>query len=819
MQLNRSIVFAFFCGVVFTGVFNTLLFTKLNSKNSLVSIAEVHLANETRSEPIFAFAATGTDKLVTRPENGIENQLTAKTHTCDTHVYPEDVTQLRLLFLSDKKAYQKIMDPFYDILLEDARKSPFLKYYDHWGPGWTGFDNDVGIIENLKQRYSSEYAFDIALGFGVPDEYIKALNKLGVVTVMRKHECRKGEKCDKIIGSYRMAMLVNPFEVVENSDLELISRTKLLIHVPSPASLKYFTPVEAKRPIDVSLLGAVNQYYPARMKWKKVLTILKKKYKLVVKVQATGNYFSSRQNNEQKRKSYMDIIKKSKITLTGASKVFYSLQKFAEMAAGGALILSNIPHDRGMMFRRFIVESPMNQTPEQLASFVMSWIENSKKRKARVLLGQQWWREEATPNAFFGAMASGYDDVIKRNQVGKKLMHPFIISCRKKGGEKYCPTTGWPKMKRVDSKQGVVTVIAGKAETQESRKEIVIMGDGPRERKEENMLGVEDATLNSAGVPNQQPSNPNVYPSYFRFAPNPEPACPVHRVPSNRVAFIIVNYNMVERTDQIVENIRKKTKWDVDYFVVDNGSDLVKPSRYTTIRIEKNVQTTNGWLVGLQYARSMAAAKGICYFAYWIWITTCAYDTTQGDILSPLAKFLIDNPKAAAIAPALTPSSTTGWGHLKKKSDTDKPRPVKFVDELGVLWRASFFDSILQYDPDELRGFGIDIETSYLARYCGRTVNIHDGVTVIKKSGIAYKMKRMNANAGKRGALAIKEMQSLLRRRYTKEYYPALRTESKPLADGYYTNRLGAWFDDYTKYPKYVNDTTETFFVDTLKKL
>ena len=301
-------------------------------------------------------------------------------------------------------------------------------------------------------------------------------------------------------------------------------------------------------------------------------------------------------------------------------------------------------------------------------------------------------------------------------------------------------------------------------------------------------------------------------PDYFK-TPKPEPSCPAHRKPSKRVAFIITNYNMPERTDQIVENIRKKVQWPVDIIVVDNGSDLQKQSKYTTIRLEKNVQTTNGWLVGLQYAKSLAAARKICYFAYWLWITSCLYDETQNDVLTPLAQFLIDHPKAAGIGPALTKDSTTHWDHLKKISGSNTPRKVHFIDELGVLWRASFFDSIGWFDPDELHGFGVDIETGYLARYSGRDIYLHDGVTVKKTSGVAYKMNRMNVRSRKRNKLAVAEMSMLLRRRYTDAIAETLWSrdsrisdEDQSLSEGTYTNRLGTWFDDYSIYPTYVSD-------------
>jgi len=67
---------------------------------------------------------------------------------------------------------------------------------------------------------------------------------------------------------------------------------------------------------------------------------------------------------------------------------------------------------------------------------------------------------------------------------------------------------------------------------------------------------------------------------------------------------------MPERTNALVKYIHNHAQvFPVDVIVVDNGSDLVKPSKYTTVRLEKNLQTTGGWLAGLDSLDQQ-------YFAY-----------------------------------------------------------------------------------------------------------------------------------------------------------------------------------------------------------
>jgi|EP01043_Picozoa_sp_COSAG02_P013346 hypothetical protein len=223
--------------------------------------------------------------------------------------------------------------------------------------------------------------------------------------------------------------------------------------------------------------------------------------------------------------------------------------------------------------------------------------------------------------------------------------------------------------------------------------------------------------------------------------------------------------------------------------------------------------------MGVEYAKALSHAYGYCYMAYWIWITTSEY-VEKKDILTPMAEAMIADPQIAGVSPYLSADSLPKtWPQLyrqKGAKDTDI-KDVNFLDNLATLWRAEWFDSIGVFDPDELRGFGVDTENSYLARLSGRRVVVHQGVSIRKTSGVAYKMKRMNANGAKRGDVATKEMRNCLGFRYGGGKFEGGYTtwsnmphnklppdndfNKNPRA--FFTNRRGAWFDDYTKYRPY----------------
>lgn len=228
---------------------------------------------------------------------------------------------------------------------------------------------------------------------------------------------------------------------------------------------------------------------------------------------------------------------------------------------------------------------------------------------------------------------------------------------------------------------------------------------------------------------------------------------------NHRVAAIITNYNMPERTDALVKYIKRNVKMPVDVVVVDNGSDLVKPSKYTTVRLEKNVQTTGGWLAGLDSLDQQ-------YFAYWFLITSTEFVYRQSfDPLMPMVAKLQNDDQAVGVHNALTYDSTTAWKHLLTRGGIGC-RKTWMIDNISSLYRADWFDNIGRFNPDLIYGWGIDLETCFIARKQNRTLWICEDAKVKKVTDIGYAMGRMNMNAEERRIKARENMAGVLRLKY-----------------------------------------------------
>ena len=241
----------------------------------------------------------------------------------------------------------------------------------------------------------------------------------------------------------------------------------------------------------------------------------------------------------------------------------------------------------------------------------------------------------------------------------------------------------------------------------------------------------------------------------------------------HKVAILIVNYNMPERTNALVEHVSCCVKWPHALVVIDNGSDLVSPSKYTNLWLPENRQTTGGWLAGLRFADSLDDD----FFAYWFLITSAEFPDGDRDPLSPMAQWLVDEPDAVGVHPALTEDSTTAWTHLISQNGNMKPRRTWMIDNIASLWRADWFNKNDRFDPELKYAWGIDLETCFKARQQGRSLWVDERSLIKKVTNIGYLMERMHMKADTRGQLAGQNMADVLSERYGANWWDRMLKE------------------------------------------
>lgn len=245
----------------------------------------------------------------------------------------------------------------------------------------------------------------------------------------------------------------------------------------------------------------------------------------------------------------------------------------------------------------------------------------------------------------------------------------------------------------------------------------------------------------------------------------------------SKVAIILPNYNMPEAADAIAAGLGEAVSHhQADLYVVDNGSDLRAPADSTAVRLPENGQTTGGFLAGIAAANK----SGIDYLAYCFMITSTKW---SGPIQIESAIITLeDHPSIVGYSPSLTIGSTTAWDHMKTRKHQGGAvlpfqRDTWMIDNICAFWRKDWFDSIDWFDPKLTYAWGIDLETSYLARKQGKRIILDDFWAVHKTTDIAYDMDRMNMTAEQRRINARVEMESVLSAKYGPDWESIIRND------------------------------------------
>ena len=238
-----------------------------------------------------------------------------------------------------------------------------------------------------------------------------------------------------------------------------------------------------------------------------------------------------------------------------------------------------------------------------------------------------------------------------------------------------------------------------------------------------------------------------------------------------RVAVILTNYNMPERTNAIVDHLRFTVNYPIDYYIVDNGSDLVEPSKYTTVKLEKNTQVTGGFLAGVD----AAVKSGKEYLAYWFMITSGKFiDTDWVDPLDYLIPTL-KKPDTFVISPSVNFPKHCAWEQWMSPRENSSIRKIWGIDYICALMSAEKYHKLGGFRPELKYMWGVPGEMNYLARKNGWKIYVNDAYTIEKYTDIAYDMDRMNMSAEDRRFLAAENSDEILEPIYGEDYRERFR--------------------------------------------
>jgi hypothetical protein len=235
----------------------------------------------------------------------------------------------------------------------------------------------------------------------------------------------------------------------------------------------------------------------------------------------------------------------------------------------------------------------------------------------------------------------------------------------------------------------------------------------------------------------------------------------------DRVAIIIPNGGMSEVTHTLCEHVERNTKSLYDLVVVNNPlGDYFGPN---TLDYVSPLGMTQAIIKGLEYISNNLHD----IFAYWL-ITTSIEFMFDEDYLTPMLNCMIARPEVVMVSPA---TNDMAWDSMKQ-NPTRTHRNTWGVDNVCLLIRKDWFDSVGWYDPDLKMGWGTTLETCWKARRDNKKIVVMDHLMIKWNDGIAHKMgRRQGVDRATHNRFASEEMASVLGQKYGGAWLKKMTTE------------------------------------------
>jgi len=232
------------------------------------------------------------------------------------------------------------------------------------------------------------------------------------------------------------------------------------------------------------------------------------------------------------------------------------------------------------------------------------------------------------------------------------------------------------------------------------------------------------------------------------------------------VAIVILNENEKKRTDNLVAHILGTTIWPYRLIVVDNGSDTGNKPAFCSLALKDGVHLTNGFRMGLYYAKSIEYRNRHRFFAYWLIDTSIEFRSDDlRDPLEFLARPMAETGDIAMISPSFDGIEFTSWNHMRKMKQVGIRR-TWVLDGSATLYNADWFDKIDWINPELRHGLGCDVEVAWKARKDGRSIMVNDEYSVIKSKIQTYKLNGKEFLVDGNDQICFDEMTYILERDY-----------------------------------------------------
>lgn len=348
---------------------------------------------------------------------------------------------LRVLFALSRELYDGMMDGYLFEEFDACARHPRLDC-QLWGPGFPGWWANASLADNIERVWGAPDAFDVHFFQPSFPPMALGLQHPRVVRAVRFNEDWGAPGYNGGVVAYLNASIVmasfaqDQFENAAAAPRAAAYHTdgpprRVYVHVPMSTDPTVYdagdASVDAPRPVSALLVGALSPTcYPLRTRLARLIDAGALGPDAVVRKHA-GYTLPSAQARHAQRADYARHMASAKVVLVTASHYGYRLQKYAEAALSGALMMGSIPAEDEALFRSIMVELREDDSDDYIAATVAWWLAHDAERKALVRRAMAAARAHFTWDVQFADRLLEAYARLARGEIGWWFPQPFSV--------------------------------------------------------------------------------------------------------------------------------------------------------------------------------------------------------------------------------------------------------------------------------------------------------------------------------------------------------------------------------------------------------
>lgn len=196
----------------------------------------------------------------------------------------------------------------------------------------------------------------------------------------------------------------------------------------------------------------------------------------------------------------------------------------------------------------------------------------------------------------------------------------------------------------------------------------------------------------------------------------------------------VLSYNAPEATDKLLESIKNTFSRTIPTTVLDNGSLTDKISKHTTHRIEKNIRMTRGFNLAL----SILKKEYEDYDNFWLFTNDCYFMPNDLCPLTSCEKYIKKYPDIGILHPSESASVEVCFD-VKNNPEIKGVKLVVEYDFVCPIFTKKCLNLLdWRFSDDLYLGWGLDYESSFIARKNGLSVGINHEIVIGHNTSYTY---------------------------------------------------------------------------------